>query len=164
MKNHDRTDTDHRHDPRRGLPRLRSSLKPLLRVDEAPIGGIEPAKAPTMPTRCWRFNLYYTLVYPMQGGAGVPPHLATNGRSDGDTYTFTLRDDVTFNSGNSADPRDVVFSYERMMALGQGNSGLFEGPGQCGGARRTTRALYPDRALRAVPRHAGAPAGRDKAV
>lgn len=99
----------------------------ILRVDEAPIGEIDPAKGTDYADTVLAINLYDTLVYPMQGGAGVQPHLATEWEIDGDTYTFTLRDDVTFNSGNPLTAEDVVFSYERMMALGQGNSGLFEG-------------------------------------
>lgn len=34
---------------------------------------------------------------------------------DGLTYTFTLRDDVTFSDGSSFDAQDVVFSYEAIM-------------------------------------------------
>lgn len=34
---------------------------------------------------------------------------------DGLTYTFTLRDDVTFSDGSAFDAQDVVFSYEAIM-------------------------------------------------
>ena len=72
-------------------------------------------------------NLYDTLVYPKQGGAGVQPHLAKDWSIDGATYTFTLRDDVTFNSGNALTAADVAYSFERMMAMGQGNASLYAG-------------------------------------
>lgn len=97
----------------------------ILRVDEAPIGEIDPAKGTDYADTVLAINLYDTLVYPAQGGAGVQPHLATDWTIDGSVYTFTLRDDVTFNSGNALTAADVVFSFNRMMALGQGNSGLF---------------------------------------
>ncbi len=99
----------------------------ILRLDEAPIGEMDPAKGTDYADTVLAINLYDTLVYPRQGGSGVQPHLATDWTIEGPVYTFSLRDDVTFNSGNPLTAEDVVFSFERMMALGQGNSGLFEG-------------------------------------
>jgi peptide/nickel transport system substrate-binding protein len=99
----------------------------ILRVDESPIGEIDPAKGTDYADTVLAINLYDTLVYPMQGGPGIQPHLATEWTIDGAVYTFNLRNDVTFNSGNPLTAADVVFSFERMMALGQGNAGLFEG-------------------------------------
>lgn len=97
----------------------------ILRIDEAPIGEIDPAKGTDYADTVLAVNLYDTLVYPKQGGAGVQPHIATDWTIDGGTYTFNLRDDVSFNSGNKLTANDVVFSYERMTAMGQGNAGLF---------------------------------------
>lgn len=99
----------------------------ILRMDEAPIGEMDPAKGTDYADTVLAINLYDTLVYPKQGGAGVQPHLATEWDIDGEVYTFKLRDDVTFNSGNPLTASDVVFTYNRLMALGQGNSGLFAG-------------------------------------
>lgn len=99
----------------------------LLRIDEAPVGEMDPAKGTDYADTLLAINLYDTLVYPKQGGAGVQPHLATEWSIDGASYTFKLRDDVTFNSGNKLTANDVVYSYERLMAIGQGNSGLFAG-------------------------------------
>ena len=99
----------------------------VLRIDEAPVGELDPAKASDYADSVLAINLYDTLVYPKQGGAGVQPHLATEWSIDGNTFTFTLRDDVTFNSGNPLTAEDVVFSYNRMTALGQGQSSLFQG-------------------------------------
>ncbi|MBT8476086.1 MAG: ABC transporter substrate-binding protein [Alphaproteobacteria bacterium] len=110
-----------------GLLAAPAMAERILRVDEAPIGEMDPAKGTDYADTVLAINLYDTLVYPRQGGSGVQPHLASDWTIDGPVYTFTLRDDVTFNSGNPLTAADVVFSFERMMALGQGNSGLFEG-------------------------------------
>lgn len=110
-----------------GLLAVPAMAERILRVDESPIGEIDPAKGTDFADTVLAINLYDTLVYPQQGGSGVQPHLATDWTIDGAVYTFTLRDDVTFNSGNPLTAADVVFSFERMMAMGQGNAGLFEG-------------------------------------
>ncbi len=66
------------------------------------------------------FNLYDTLVLPKQGGPGVQPHLAESWTVDGTTYTFKLKPDVKFQSGNPLSAEDVVFSLDRTKALKQG--------------------------------------------
>ncbi len=99
----------------------------ILRADEVAVGEIDPAKGTDYADTILAINLYDTLVYPKQGGSGVQDHLATDWTIDGATYTFTLRDDVTFNTGNPLTAADVAYSYERMMAMGQGNSSLFAG-------------------------------------
>lgn len=104
-----------------------ASAERILRADEVAVGEIDPAKGTDYADTILAINLYDTLVYPKQGGSGVQAHLATDWTIDGATYTFTLRDDVTFNSGNTLTAADVVYSYERMMGLAQGNSSLFEG-------------------------------------
>ena len=110
-----------------GLMAVPAMAERILRVDESPIGEIDPAKGTDFADTVLAINLYDTLVYPQQGGSGVQPHLATDWTIDCAVYTFVLRDDVTFNSGNPLTAADVVFSFERMMAMGQGNAGLFEG-------------------------------------
>ncbi|MEL6521391.1 MAG: ABC transporter substrate-binding protein [Pseudomonadota bacterium] len=106
---------------------LPAAAERILRADEVAVGEIDPAKGTDYADTILAINLYDTLVYPTQGGSGVQPHLATGWTIDGATYTFALRDDVTFNSGNPLTAADVVYSYERMMAMGQGNSSLFAG-------------------------------------
>ena len=101
------------------------SAERILRANEVAVGEIDPAKGTDYADTVLAINLYDTLVYPKQGGSGVQPHLATEWSIDGATYTFTLRDDVTFNSGNPLTAADVAYSFERMMAMGQGNSSLF---------------------------------------
>jgi peptide/nickel transport system substrate-binding protein len=99
----------------------------VLRIDESPVGEIDPAKGTDYADTMLAVNVYDALILPAQGGPGVAPHVATGWEQDGNVYTFSLRDDITFHSGNRLTARDVVFSYERMMALGQGFSNLFVG-------------------------------------
>ncbi len=97
----------------------------VLRLDEVAVGELDPGKASDYADSILMFNVYDTLVLPVQGGPGYAPHLAASWEADGNSFTFTLRDDVTFQSGNPLTAEDVVFSLERMKALGAGLSYLF---------------------------------------
>ncbi|MCB1355616.1 MAG: ABC transporter substrate-binding protein [Maritimibacter sp.] len=96
-----------------------------LRLDEVAVGELDPAKASDYADSILMFNVYDTLVLPAQGAPGHVPHLAESWTSDGNIFTFTLRDDVSFQSGNPLTADDVVYSFERMKALGAGLSYLF---------------------------------------
>lgn len=99
----------------------------VLRLDEVAVGELDPAKASDIADSILMFNVYDTLVLPQQGGPGHTPHIAASWEVDGATYKFTLRDDVKFQSGNTLTAADVVYSLERMQALGAGLSYLFAG-------------------------------------
>lgn len=99
----------------------------VLRLDEVAVGELDPAKASDYADSILMFNVYDTLVLPRQGEPGYDPHLAASWEVDGATYSFTLRDDVTFQSGNPLRAADVVYSLERMQEIGQGLSHLFTG-------------------------------------
>lgn len=104
-----------------------AAAETVLRLDEAPVGELDPAKASDYADSILMFNLYDTLVIPKQGQPGYEPFLAKSWESrDGKVFTFKLRDDVKFQSGNPLTAEDVVFSLERMLALGQGLSYLFD--------------------------------------
>jgi len=96
----------------------------VLRLDEVAVGELDPGKASDYADSILMFNVYDTLVLPEQGGPGLVPHLAKSWEADGNSYTFSLRDDVQFQSGNPLTADDVVFSLERMQNLGQGLSYL----------------------------------------
>lgn len=98
----------------------------VLRLDESAVGEMDPAKATDYADSILMFNLYDTLVLPVQGGPGYAPHLAESWEVDGSDFIFKLRDDVKFQSGNPMTAEDVVFSLDRMKALGQGLSFLFD--------------------------------------
>ena len=104
-----------------------SHAERVLSLDESPIGEIDPAKATDYADTVLAVNIYDTLVFPKAGGPGVEPLLATEWTTDGKTYTFKLRDGVKFHSGNPLTADDVVFSLNRMLAMGQGFSNLFAG-------------------------------------
>jgi peptide/nickel transport system substrate-binding protein len=96
----------------------------VLRLDEVAVGELDPAKASDFADSILMFNVYDTLVLPVQGGPGQAPHLAESWTNDGNSYTFKLRNDVKFQSGNPLTAEDVVFSVDRMKALGAGLSYL----------------------------------------
>jgi len=102
-----------------------ASAETVLRLDEVAVGEIDPAKALDSADSILMFNLYDALVIPKQGQPGYDPHLAESWTNEGSTYTFKLKPDVKFQSGNAMSAEDVVFSYDRMMKLGQGYSFLF---------------------------------------
>ncbi len=97
----------------------------VLRLDEVAVGELDPAKASDYADSILMFNVYDSLLLPNQGGPGHAPHLASGWEVDGNSVTVTLRDDVKFQSGNSMTSADVVYSLERMQALGAGLSYLF---------------------------------------
>ena len=99
----------------------------VLRLDEVAVGELDPAKASDYADSILMFNVYDTLVLPAQGGPGHNGHLAESWTVEGTTYTFKLRSGVTFQSGNAFTAADVVYSLERMQALGAGLSYLFGG-------------------------------------
>ena len=97
----------------------------LLRLDEVAVGELDPAKASDYADSILMFNVYDTLVLPRQGGPGHAPHLAESWTGSGTEYTFKLRSDVKFQSGNTMTAEDVKFSFDRMVGIGQGLSFLF---------------------------------------
>jgi peptide/nickel transport system substrate-binding protein len=102
-----------------------SSAETVFRLDASAPGEADPDKGIDYIGSVLAFNLYDALVVPGQNGAPVAPHLATAWKIDGRDYIFTLRPDVKFHSGNVMTADDVIFSFNRLMALGKGNSPLF---------------------------------------
>lgn len=72
-------------------------------------------------------NLYDSLVYPDLDGTilkGVAADYSVS--EDGLAYTFTLKDGVKFHDGSEMTAQDVVFSYQRLITIGQGYAYLFQ--------------------------------------
>lgn len=111
-----------------GLSPAAYAQERLLRHDEAAPGRLDPSRVSDYTSSVLAYNVYDTLIEAKPGG-GVVPHLAASWdiSADGATYTFRLRDDVKFHSGNPLTAEDVVFSLERMVALASGHSRLFIG-------------------------------------
>jgi peptide/nickel transport system substrate-binding protein len=64
-------------------------------------------------------NIYNALFQVVPGTTDVVPELATGYTvaEDGTSYTITLRDDVKFHDGTPFTAADVVYTFERMLAL-----------------------------------------------
>lgn len=103
--------------------------RPFVFMSQQIIETIDPAKHSDETTTAAVINMYDSLIYPdMENGTIDPaPNLATEWdiTDDGLTYTFSLRDDVKFHSGNSLTADDVVYSMQRLLAIKQGSSWMF---------------------------------------
>ncbi|MGY1604054.1 ABC transporter substrate-binding protein [Geodermatophilus sp. SYSU D00815] len=72
-------------------------------------------------------NVYDTLVVPNPEDLTMEPSLATEWETSEDnlTWTFTLREGVTFHDGSEFDSADVVYSYRRIIDEDLANSYRF---------------------------------------
>lgn len=71
-------------------------------------------------------NVYETLYsYAGDSVTEYEPRLATDYQVSDDnlTYTFTLRDGVTFHSGNAFSCKDVEYSFQRALVVNPADSG-----------------------------------------
>jgi peptide/nickel transport system substrate-binding protein len=78
---------------------------------------LDPARGFTQTTGVVNKATYETLVtFPAENASDVIPLVASSWTisDDGLSYTFTLRDDITFASGNPLTSADVVFSLNRL--------------------------------------------------
>ncbi|TKJ23403.1 ABC transporter substrate-binding protein [Blastococcus sp. CCUG 61487] len=73
-------------------------------------------------------NVYDTLVAPSAEDLTMEASLAESWETSDDqlTWTFTLRDDVTFHDGSEFDSADVVYSYNRIIDEELSNSFRFQ--------------------------------------
>jgi peptide/nickel transport system substrate-binding protein len=81
---------------------------------------LDPARGYTQTTSFIFRAVYQTLVtFPDQDASAIIPMLATDWSvsDDGLTYTFNLRNDVVFSSGNPLTAADVVFSLTRLKNI-----------------------------------------------
>ncbi|MFR5585612.1 MAG: ABC transporter substrate-binding protein [[Clostridium] scindens] len=71
-------------------------------------------------------NVYDPLVMPQKDG-NIEPWIAKEWSvsEDGKTWTFKLRDDVTFHSGNPLTANDVAYTMQRLLDMGEGFGYLF---------------------------------------
>jgi peptide/nickel transport system substrate-binding protein len=98
----------------------------MLSITWANVPVTDPAKGSDEASSAALVNLYDTLVFPTPSGA-LQPDLATSWTvsQDGLTYTFHLRNGVTFHNGDTLKASDVVFSMNRLLTVGQGYAYLF---------------------------------------
>jgi peptide/nickel transport system substrate-binding protein len=92
------------------------------------IGSIDPAKVSDYTEYMAAVNLYDGLTTVDPDGNVIPQLAESWEISDDDlTYTFRLKPDATFTDGSPVTAADVVYSVQRLMAIQQGASYLFEG-------------------------------------
>ena len=115
----------------------------VLRIEEVPIGELDPHKAIDYIDSIINFNVYDSLVWPNPDGtfSGL---LAESWEvsEDGLNYTFTMRD-VKFHDGSAVDAHDVVYSLNRTQAIGQAYGYLFVGLTATALDDRTARITLP---------------------
>lgn len=99
----------------------------IVRFTEAWPTYLDPAVGNDFSSSVSLANLYDTLIFPTYDGE-IVPHLATSWEVSEDhlTYTFHLRQGVKFHNGEELKAEDVVFSMERLLAIGQGYSYIFK--------------------------------------
>ncbi|MFW5832541.1 MAG: ABC transporter substrate-binding protein [Pseudomonadota bacterium] len=84
---------------------------------------LDPAEMYEISTFEVAANTYDTLVsYDLDDTSVIRPRLAESWTvsEDGRTFTFTLREGVTFHSGNPLTAEDVVYSFARLAAMDKG--------------------------------------------
>lgn len=71
-------------------------------------------------------NMYDTLVFPNDDGT-ISPWVAESWDANAEStqFTFYLRDDVVFHSGNKLTANDVKFSMDRLLTMGEGYAYLY---------------------------------------
>ena len=88
---------------------------------------IDPAIGSDFSSSTAMTNLYDTLIYPTSDGS-FDPHLAESWdiSEDNLTYRFYLAQGVMFHDGSELTAEDIVFSFERLQAVGQGFAYIFK--------------------------------------
>lgn len=87
---------------------------------------IDPGVGADLGAATVLINLYDPLVMPKKDGS-VEPWIAKEWTvsEDGKTWTFTIRDDVKFHSGNPLTAKDVAYTMQRLLDMGEGFGYLF---------------------------------------
>jgi peptide/nickel transport system substrate-binding protein len=98
----------------------------IVRIAESGAPVIDPAVGSDSASVEAFVNLYDTLVFPGADGEAQPWVAESWDTSDdGLEWTFHLRQDVKFHSGNLLTAEDVAFSLQRLIDIGEGYAYLF---------------------------------------
>ncbi|GFE51202.1 peptide ABC transporter [Roseobacter cerasinus] len=91
-------------------------------------GTIDPAKINDYTEYMAGVNMYEALTT-LDGDGAIQPLIAESWETSGDglTWTFTLKEGVTFQDGSPVEAKDVVWSVNRLLAINEGPAYLFEG-------------------------------------
>lgn len=101
----------------------------FLYISQQLVNTIDPAKTKDETEVIAAVNLYDPLFYPDVANNSMDPvaHIASGYTvsADATEYTMTIRDDVTFQSGNKLTSQDVMYSMKRIIAINQGYAWLW---------------------------------------
>ncbi len=105
-----------------------SPAEKIMRISVSGTPKLDPAVANDDSSSMAVINLYDTLVYPQPDGT-LKPQLADKWEASPDnlSYTFTLKKGVKFHNGDELTADDVVFTFNRMMTIGEGFAYLYKG-------------------------------------
>lgn len=105
-----------------------SDIDSIVRITQDWPTYIDPGVGSSFSDTIVLVNMYEPLVFPKNDGT-MAPHLATdwNANDEGTEFTFNLRKDVTFHSGNPFTAADVVFTANRLDTIGEGYAYLYKG-------------------------------------
>ena len=105
---------------------IKESQERIVRVTAAFPINCDPHTGASGGDQIYMFNVYDALVFSEADGTLVP-HLAEKWdiSDDGLTYHFYLRKGVKFHDGTELKANDVVFSYNRLVNLGEGFAYLY---------------------------------------
>jgi peptide/nickel transport system substrate-binding protein len=97
----------------------------VLRVGLRQLATIDPALGANDPEVMFN-QLQYEYLININPEGNLEPQLATDWTvsDDGQTYTITLREGVTFEDGSTFDSGDVVFTFNRLVEVGSSIVGL----------------------------------------
>ena len=98
----------------------------IIRFTQTTMPKIDPGIGSDFAACTVLVNIYDPLVQPTHAGS-VEPWIATSWSvaEDGLTWTFKIRDDVVFHSGNKLTAEDVAYSMNRILTMGTGFGYLF---------------------------------------
>src|SRR5262245_62944112 len=106
-------------------------------ANESDYDTVDPHAAFDVGRVAVRLNIYDGLLRWQNNPAKLEPWIAESHSisSDGRTYTFKLRSGVKFHDGSEVKAADVVYSLERILALGKGAAALFKSMIEAGKAK-----------------------------
>ncbi len=89
--------------------------------------GLDPHVVYDVPMQFYMLNVYDGLYRYVGNPPELVPWLAEGHEAseDGTEWTFTLREGATFHDGSPVTADDVVYSFRRVLTLGQGPAGAF---------------------------------------
>ncbi|WP_333834297.1 ABC transporter substrate-binding protein [Rubrimonas sp.] len=89
--------------------------------------GLDPHVVYDVPMQFYMLNVYDTLFRYIGNPPELEPWLASGYEvsADGQTWTFSLKDDVQFHDGSALTAEDVVYSFQRLLNLRTGPAGAF---------------------------------------